>query len=100
MTTRKNTHPSKRRGAEPDPTPEPELRDPTFAIRHLEQLIDSLYARLQASDGDDFARLANCLARAVTALFQCHRILRYLSSGTTPMEEALRELSALEFSED
>ncbi len=76
------------------------IRKAAFAIRHLEQAIDEISARLVAADGADFARLANSLSHAVTALMNAHRALSDLTGGASPMEEALRELAALDFSED
>ncbi len=78
----------------------PQVRKAAFAIRHLEQAIDEISARLMAADGADFACLANSLSHAVTALMNAHRALSDLTGGASPMEEALRELAALDFSED
>ena len=79
---------------------DPQVRKATFAIRHLENAIDEIYARMMEARGDEFARLANALSVATTALFNGHRTIRYLAGGTTPMEQALRELKGLDFSED
>lgn len=78
----------------------PQVRNAAFAILHLEQAIDELSARLMAAEGDDFPRLANSLSLAVTALMNAHRTISFLTGGASPMEEALRELASLDFSED
>jgi hypothetical protein len=77
-----------------------QVRKATFAILHLEQAIEAIYKRMMKADRDEFTRLANTLSLATTALFNGHRTLSYLTGGMTPMEEALRELRALDFSED
>ncbi len=79
---------------------DPQARKATFAVVYLENAIDEIYARMMAAQGDEFCRLANTLSLAVTALFNGHRTLSYLTGGMTPMEDALRELEALDFSED
>ena len=79
---------------------DPHVRKATFAIQHLEQAIDEIYTRMMAAQGEQFARLANTLSLATTALFNGHRTIGYLTGGITPMEEALRELQALDFAED
>ena len=81
-------------------TTEAEVRKAIFAILHLEEAIDEIHRRMMQADDDRFTRLAHTLALATTALFNGHRTLAYLTGGMTPMEEALRELSALDFSED
>jgi hypothetical protein len=76
------------------------VRDARFAVRYLEQAIDEIYVRMMAAEGDDFARLANALARLSAVLLNGHRIISILTGGLTPMDEALRELKSLDFSED
>ncbi len=78
----------------------PKVRNAAFAILYLEQAIDEIHARLMRADGDEFPRLANSLSLAVTALFNGHRTISFLTGGMTPMEDALNELKALNFSED
>ncbi len=78
----------------------PQVRKAAFAIHHLEKAIDEISARLMRADDSDFARLTNALSHAVTALMNAHRVLSDLTGGASPMEEALRELAALDFSED
>ncbi len=70
------------------------------AIVHLEKAIERIDERMQTAEGDEFTRLANALSRAVTALFNGHRTISYLTGSTTPLDEALRELKALAFEED
>ncbi len=79
---------------------ESQVRKATLAILHLEQVIDAIRARMLEAEGDEFVRLANSLSLAATALFNGHRTVRYLTGGRTPMEQALRELKGLDFSED
>jgi len=79
---------------------DPQVRKATFAIHYLENAIDEIYARMMQAKGLEFTRLANTLSLATTALFNGHRTLSYLTGGMTPMEEALRELRALDFKED
>src|SRR5512140_3618268 len=79
---------------------DPRLRKPTFAIQYLEEAIDEIYVRMMKAQGDEFTRLANALSVATTALFNGHRTNSYLSGGMTPLEDALRELKALDFGED
>ncbi len=79
---------------------DPHVRNAAFAILYLEQAIDEIHARLMQAEGDDFPRLANSLSLAVTALFNGHRSISYLTGGMSPMEDALNELKALNFAED
>ncbi len=79
---------------------DPQVRKATFAVIYLEQAIDEIHARMMVARGDEFCRLANTLSLATTALFNGHRTLSYLTGGMTPMEDALRELRALDFHED
>ena len=81
-------------------TDEAQVRQATLAIFHLEEVIDAIRARMMEAEGDDFVRLANSMSLAATALFNGHRTIRYLTGGMTPMEQALRELKGLDFSED
>ncbi len=83
-----------------DPQTDRALQKASFAIPYLEDAIDEIYARLLQARGAEFTRLANALSRAATALFHAHRTLSALTGGATPMEEALRELEALDFHED
>ncbi len=76
------------------------LRDPSFAIQCLEETIDEIRARMKKASGDEFTKLANALSFAITALFNGHRTLAYLSGGMTPIEDAMRELLTLDFAED
>jgi hypothetical protein len=78
----------------------PALRDVSFAILHLERVVDMIYARVLEAQGDEFTRLAGALARVTAVLLNGHRILSLLHSGAAPMEDALRELKSLDFSED
>jgi hypothetical protein len=82
------------------PLQDPQVRNAAFAILYLEQAIDEIHARLMQAEGDDFPRLANSLSLAVTALFNGHRAISFLTGGMSPMEDALNELKALNFSED
>ena len=77
-----------------------QVRKATFAILHLERVIDAIQAKMKEADIDEFTRLANSLSLATTALFNGHRTLSFLTGGMTPMEEALKELKSLKFSED
>ncbi len=79
---------------------DPQTRKATFAVLYLEQAIDEIYARMMEAQGAEFCHLANTLSLATTALFNGHRTLSYLTGGMTPMEDALRELKALDFGED
>lgn len=79
---------------------EGQLRKPEFAVRYLENTIDEIYTRMQSAQGERFTRLANALALATTALFNGHRTMAYLSGGMTPIEDALKEVLALDFKED
>lgn len=79
---------------------EAQVRSATLAILHLQQVIDAIRARMMEAEGDEFVRLANSMSLAVTALFNGHRTIRYLTGGMTPMEKALQELKGLEFGED
>ena len=76
------------------------LRDPSFVIQRLETAIDEISERMKNASDDEFTRLANALSFAATALFNGHRTLTYLSGGMTPVEDAMRELLALDFAED
>ena len=79
---------------------DPRVRKATLAVLRLEQAIEEIYARMMEAEGDEFARLANTLSLAATALFNGHRTISFLTGGMAPVEEALRELEALDFSED
>jgi hypothetical protein len=70
------------------------------AIRYLQDVMDVTYARLKRADGEEFARLANTLSLAATALFNGYRTVAYLTGGIAPVDEALKELQALGFEED
>ncbi len=76
------------------------IRDPSFAIRHLEEAIDEIWRRMENAQGDNFTKLANALSLATTALFNGHRTVNYLTGGMTPVEDAMKELLSLEFEED
>ncbi len=76
------------------------LRGPEAAIRYLEDVMDQIYARMKGAKGEEFTRLANALSLAATSLFAGHRTVAFLTGGVTPVEEALRELEALDFEED
>ncbi len=76
------------------------LRGPEAAIRYLEDVMDQIYARMRGAEGEEFTRLANALSLAATSLFAGHRTVAFLTGGVTPVEEALRELEALDFEED
>ena len=78
----------------------PEVRKITFTIRRLEESIDVICARMAEAQGDEFTKLANALSGATTALFNGHRTMSYLTGGMTPLEDALKELSTLDFGED
>ena len=82
------------------PPDEGQLRKVTFAIRHLENVIDAIYERMKEAGTEEFTRLANSMSLATTALFNGHRTISYLTGGQTPMEQALKELQGLKFSED
>ncbi len=78
-----------------------QLRKPTFAIQYLEDAIDLIHERMMDTlNVEEFTRLAGALSLATTALFNGHRTLAYLTGGMTPVEDALRELKVLDFSED
>ncbi len=79
---------------------DPQVRKATFAVAYLQDVIDRLYEQIRTARGEELCRLSNALCLATTALFNGHRTISYLTGGMTPMEEALRELQALEFSED
>jgi hypothetical protein len=93
-------HRSAPKRAQVAPAADLHVRNATFAIMHLENAIDEIYARMMQADGDDFTRLANTLTHAITALFNGHRTLSYLTGGATPMDDALKELKSLDFAED
>ena len=82
------------------PLSEAQIRKATFAILHLEQVIDAIQERMKEADTDEFVRLANALSLASTALFNGHRTISYVSGLQTPMEEALKELKGLKLAED
>ncbi len=79
---------------------DPQVEKVLFAIEKLTLLIEAIYQRLDAAEGMEFARLSNSLSQATTALFNGHRTLNDLTGGLSPMEEALKELKSLDFSED
>ncbi len=79
---------------------EANTRPPAFAILYLEHAIDMTYAQLKEAQGLDFVRLANSLSLLVAALYNGHRTLAYLRGGLTPVMDAIRELSVLDFSQD
>ena len=62
--------------------------------------MDEIFARLKQAEGEEFTRLANALSLAATSLFNGHRTVAYLTGGMSPVEEALKELEALDFEED
>jgi hypothetical protein len=70
------------------------------AIRYLEQVMDELHSRMRRAKGDEYTRLSNSLALAATALFNGHRTVAYLLGGLNPVEDAIKELKALDFAED
>jgi hypothetical protein len=71
------------------------------AIRYLEEVMDEIMRRMKEAEGsEEFTRLANALSLAATSLFNGHRTVAYLTGGASPVEEALRELQALDFNED
>ncbi len=76
------------------------LRDASFALRYLEQVIDSIYLRLQEAEGADYARLVNALARATVVLLNGHRILTAMEACLSPIDKAVEELMSLPFEED
>src|SRR5512143_3591307 len=75
---------------------DPQIRKATFAVTYLEDVIDRLYAQIMRAQGEELCRLANALCLATAALFNGHRTISYLTGGMTPMEDALRELRALD----
>jgi hypothetical protein len=77
-----------------------QVRKPSFAITYLEDAIDEIHARMMEAEGEEFTRLANALSLATTSLFNGHRTMAYLMGGMAPVEDALRELRALDFGED
>ncbi len=79
---------------------EAQVRKVTFAILHLERLIEAIQARMERADDDDFTKLSNALSSASRALFTGHRTLAYLAAGGASTDDALKELEALEFNED
>ncbi len=76
------------------------LRAPATAVRYLEEAIDEIFARMKEAEGEEFARLANTLSFAATALFNGHRTIAFLTGGVAPVEDAIKELEALKFDED
>jgi hypothetical protein len=78
----------------------PQLRGPSFAIQYLEEAIDEIFNRMMGANGEEFARLANALSLATTALFNGHRTMAFLMGGMSPLEDAMKELEALNFEED
>jgi hypothetical protein len=76
------------------------LRGPSVAIQYLDEAIDEIFKRLMRARGEEFTRLANALSLATTALFNGHRTMAYLTGGMTPVEDAMKELEALDFGED
>ena len=73
---------------------------PMKAIHYLEVVMDELYARMKEADSEEFTRLANALSLAATALFNGHRTVAFLTGGVSPIEDAVKELKALDFQED
>ena len=73
---------------------------PERTIRYLEEMIDEIFARVKRAEGEEFTRLANTLSLAATSLFNGHRTVAYLTGGMSPVEDALKELGVLDFSED
>ncbi len=84
----------------PDGTDVLAVRDPSFAIAYLESAIDRIWEKMKRARGEEFARLANALSFASTALFNGHRTIAFLRGGISPVEEAMRELESLRFEED
>jgi len=77
------------------------LRDPSFAVQLLEEAIQEIYERMmEARDEESFARNANALSLAATALFNGHRTVAFLTGQFTPMEAAMKELQTLGFEDD
>ena len=76
------------------------LRSPAFAIQYIEDAIEDIFARMKRAKGEEFTRLANSLSFAVTALMNGHRTIAFLTGGVSPVEDAIKELEALNFDED
>lgn len=81
-------------------TGETPLHPPSFAMRYLEEAMEEIFARMEKARGQNFVRLANALSMAATSLFSGHRTMAYLSGGISPIEDAMKELQSLDFSED
>ena len=94
--------PARKRSARPPQPAENHVpRPPSFAIGYLEDALDRIYAHiLTAQEADELMRLARALSVCTTALFNAHRISAYLTGEVGGMDDALRELSQLEFDED
>jgi hypothetical protein len=73
---------------------------PLKAIRYLEVVMDEIYARMKGADSEEFTRLANALSLAAAAFFNGHRTVAFLTGGMTPLEDAVRELKTLDYTED
>ena len=82
------------------PAPGEGLRGPIDAMRYLQEAIDVIFARMKRAEGAEFTQLANALSLAATSLFNGHRTMAFLTGGMTPVEDALKELTALGFEED
>ncbi len=94
--------PTRKQSPKPAPPPDDRIaRPPAFAIAYLEDALDRIYTHLLAAQqADELMRLARALSVCTTALFNAHRISAVLSGEAGVMEEALRELGALDFDED
>ena len=79
---------------------EGDVRRLTFAIRYLENAIDKLHGRMMEAEGEELTRLGNTLSSATAALCNVHRTMAYLAGGMTPIDDALKELMDLKFTED